>query len=58
MKLTKILPKFLAKPYQIEDLRRAETHLQYHQCMVEFFEERVTEGRSELERLQGESKHE
>ncbi len=58
MKLTKFLPKFLAKSYQIEDLRRAETHLQYHRCMVEFFEERVTEGRKELQRLRGDFKNE
>ena len=51
MKLTNILPKFLAKVYQEEDLRRAETHLQYHRGMVRVFEERVTEGRTELERL-------
>ena len=53
MKLTKLLPKFLAKPYQIEDLRRAETHLQYHRCMVQFFEERVEQGQKELKRLGG-----
>jgi hypothetical protein len=51
MKLTRILPKFLAKTYQEEDLRRAEIHLQYHNAMVRVFEERVTEGRTELERL-------
>ena len=51
MKLTRILPKFLAKTYQEEDLRRAETHLQYHRGMARVFEERVTEGRAELERL-------
>ena len=51
MKLTKILPRFLAKRYQIEDLRRTETHLQYHRCMVQFFEERVSEGKQELKRL-------
>ena len=51
MKLTRILPKFLAKTYQAEDLRRAETHLQYHLGMVTIFEERVAEGRIELQRL-------
>ena len=51
MKLTKILPKFLAKSYQEEDLRRAEIHLQYHKGMVRVFEERIAEGRAELERL-------
>lgn len=51
MKITRILPKFLAKTYQEEDLRRAETHLQYHRGMVRVFEELVEEGREELERL-------
>jgi len=51
MKLTKILPKFLAKAYQEEDLRRTEINLQYHRGLVRFFEERVVEGRTELERL-------
>jgi len=51
MKLTRILPKFLAKAYQEEDLRRTEINLQYHMGMVRFFDERVTEGRAELDRL-------
>jgi len=51
MKITRILPKFLAKTYQEEDLRRAETHLEYHRGLVRFFEDRVAEGRAELERL-------
>ncbi len=52
MKITRLLPKFLAKTYQEEDLRRAETYLEYHRCMVRVFEERVAEGRAELERLE------
>ena len=51
MKITRILPKFLAKTYQEEDLRRAETHLQYHKGMVRVFQDRVAEAREELERL-------
>ncbi len=51
MKITQILPKFLAKTYQEEDLRRAETYLEYHKMMVNSFEYRVAEGREELERL-------
>jgi len=51
MKITRILPKFLAKSYQEEDLRRAEIHLQYHRMMVQNLEYRVAEGREELERL-------
>lgn len=54
MKLTRILPKFLAKTYQEEDLRRAETHLQYHRAMTRVFEDRVAEGRAELDRLRRE----
>ena len=54
MKLTRILPKFLAKSYQEEDLRRAEIQLQYHKGMVRNLEYRVQEGKEELERLRGE----
>lgn len=53
MKITRILPKFLAKSYQEEDLRRAEMHLQYHKAMVRVFEERVAEGKEELQKLNG-----
>ena len=52
MKITRILPKFLAKTYQEEDLRRAEGQMEYHRVMARVFEERVAEGRAELERLQ------
>ena len=51
MKITRILPKFLAKAYQEEDLRRAEINLQYHRELVRSLEYRVEEGRAELERL-------
>ena len=51
MKITRILPKFLAKTYQEEDLRRAEIQLQYYQGMVRVLKQRVAEGREELERL-------
>jgi len=51
LKLTRILPKFLAKSYQEEDLRRAEIQLDYHKMMVQNIEYRVAEGRQELERL-------
>ena len=51
MKLTRILPKFLAKSYQEEDLRRAEIQMQYHRGMARVLEQRVAEGREELERL-------
>ena len=51
MKLTRKLPKFLAKSYQAEDLRRAEITLQYHRGMVRVLEARIAEGREELNRL-------
>lgn len=53
MKLTRILPKFIAKSYQSEDLRRAEIALQYHRGMVRVLEQKIEEGRAELERLGG-----
>jgi hypothetical protein len=53
MKITRILPKFLAKSYQEEDLRRTETHLAYHKGMVRVFQQRIAKGREELERLRG-----
>ena len=52
MKITRILPKFLAKTYE-EDLRRAEINLEYHRGLVRSLEYRVAEGRRELERLSG-----
>ena len=51
MKITRILPKFLAKAYQAEDLRRAEDYLEYHKGLVRNLEYRVAEGRAELDRL-------
>ena len=51
MKLTRMLPKFLAKTYQEEDLRRAEIQLQYHKGMSRVLEQRIAEGKEELERL-------
>ena len=51
MKITRILPKFLAKAYQEEDLRRTEITLEYHRRLVRSLEYRVAEGRAELERL-------
>ena len=51
MKITRIIPKFLARTFQEEDLRRAEINLEYHRVLVRVLEERVVEGREELERL-------
>ncbi len=56
MKITRILPKFLAKTYQEEDLRRTEIYLEYHRGLVRNLEYRVAEGRAELERLRNERK--
>lgn len=53
MKITKILPKSLAKVYQEWDLNRAEAYLEYHEAMARVFRERVEEGRAELRRLEG-----
>ena len=51
MKLTRILPKFLAKTYQEEDLRRTKIQLEYYQGLVRNLEYRIEEGRAELDRL-------
>jgi hypothetical protein len=52
MKITRILPRFLAKTYQEEDLRRVSDKLQYHKEMVRVLEGLVTEGQTELQRLE------
>ena len=51
LKITKFLPKILAKSYQEEDLRRAEIALQYHKGMVRVLKQRCDEGKEELKRL-------
>ena len=51
MKITRILPKPLAIGFQEYDLNKAEGYLKYHSVMVRVFEERVAQGRTELERL-------
>jgi hypothetical protein len=53
MKITKILPKSLAKVYQEWDLNKSEDYLRYHEAMARVFRERVEEGREEIRRLQG-----
>jgi hypothetical protein len=57
MKITRLLPKCLAKSYQAEDLRRAEIQLEYYRSIARVLEQRVQEGRIELKRLQGGSKN-
>ena len=51
MKITKILPKPLAKYYQEYDLNRVDRYLEYHKGMVRVLEERSREGHEELQRL-------
>ena len=55
MKITRILPKSFAIGYQECDLNKAEGSLEYHRAMVRVFEERVQNGRRELQRLRGNS---
>jgi len=52
LRIIRILPKFLAKEYQVWDLRRAEAYLEYHEAMVRVLRQRVEEGRAELRRLE------
>jgi hypothetical protein len=53
LRLTRILPKPLAKAYQEWDLSRAEAYLEYYEAMVRVLRTRVEEGREELRRLEG-----
>ncbi|CAE6485945.1 hypothetical protein [Candidatus Nitrosotenuis uzonensis] len=53
MKITRILPKSLAKVYQEWDLNKAEAYLEYHESMARVFRQRVEQGREELRRLEG-----
>ena len=54
MRITRILPKFLAKKYQEEDLSRAKINLEYHRGLIRNLESRVVEGLAELDRLRRE----
>ena len=51
MKITRILPKPLAKYYQKYDLNKVEGYLEYYKGMVRVLEERSREGHEELQRL-------
>jgi hypothetical protein len=53
LRLTRILPKPLAKTYQEWDLNRAEAYLEYYEAMVRVLRAQVEEGRAELRRLEG-----
>jgi len=52
MKLTRILPKFLAKSWQGYDLNKTRAYFQYHKKMAQFYEHLVNEGEEEMRRLQ------
>ena len=52
MKITRILPKPLAKYYQEYDLRQTDGWLEYHKAMARVLEEQSREGHEELQRLQ------
>jgi len=51
MKITRILPKPLAKFYQEWDLNKVDDYLEYYKGMVRVLEERSREGHEELRRL-------
>ena len=51
MKLTRILPKFLAKSWQEYDLNKIRSKLEYYRRMVRVLEELEQEGLEELRRL-------
>lgn len=55
MKITRILPKPLAKYYQEYDLRRTDGWLEYHKAMSRMLEKLSIEGHEELRRLEEES---
>jgi hypothetical protein len=52
MKITRILPKFLAKHWQEYDLNQIRSRLQYSRGMVRVLEELELEGEDEMRRLQ------
>ena len=51
MKITRILPRFLAIGFQEYDLSRTEQYYEYHQALADVLRERVQEGREELQKL-------
>ena len=57
MKITRILPKKLAKGWQEYDLNRTLSQLEYHRAMVQVLEEKELEGSEELHRLKGGKKN-
>jgi len=53
MKITRILPKKLAKGWQEYNLNRIRNRLEYYRAMVRALEEMEIEGSEELSRLGG-----
>ena len=53
MKLTRILPKVLAKEWQRYDLAHVDCDLEYHKEMAIYLQKRSEEGHAELEYLNG-----
>ncbi len=53
MKITRILPKFLAISYQEHNIHRNETELKYYRARVFTLEQLIQEGYDELTRLRG-----
>ena len=51
MKLTRFLPKLLAKSWQEYDLNKIRSKLQYYRVMVRVCEELEQEGTDEMRRL-------
>jgi hypothetical protein len=52
MKITRLLPKFLAKEYQNYSLNRLKAQLEYHEGMARVCEMMVREAREELDWLE------
>jgi len=52
MKITRILPRKIAKAWQEYDIRKLETKLEYHSGMAMACRELLDEGYQELDRLE------
>jgi len=53
MKITRILPKSLAIPFQEHNIHRNEIELKYYRIRVSILEQLIQEGYDELTRLRG-----
>ena len=52
MKITRILPKPLAKAWQEYDIRQLETKYEYHEMMARGIEQLLAEAKEEMSKLQ------